>query len=122
MVDLMAEVKEIIEDENKIDTVIADDIDFKGKIVFKNSLKIKGKFQGKIETTGHIIMGQESEISADIITGTITNNGTFNGKIQASKLIELNKKSSTRGDLVTPDIIVEKGAYFSGTCITEKQN
>ena len=35
----MTENNEIVEDENKIDTVIADDIEFRGKVIFKNSLK-----------------------------------------------------------------------------------
>ena len=53
----MAEEKEnkvVLEDENKIDTVIADDIDFRGKLIFKNSLKIKGYIEGKIETEGKL--------------------------------------------------------------------
>ncbi len=116
----MAEIKEIVEDENKIGTVIADDIEFKGRIVFKNSLKIKGFFEGKIETDGHLIIGQEAKVSADVTASVITNNGEFNGKINAGKIIELTKKSITRGDLITPDLTVEKGSYFSGTCITEK--
>ena len=33
---LMSDIKEIVEDENKIDTVIADDIDFRGTLKFKN--------------------------------------------------------------------------------------
>ena len=36
----MAEIKEIVEDENKIDTVIAEDIEFRGTLKFKSSLKI----------------------------------------------------------------------------------
>jgi hypothetical protein len=52
------EIREIVEDENKISTVIADDIEFRGRLVFKNSLKIKGFFEGKIETKGHLMIGQ----------------------------------------------------------------
>lgn len=118
----MPEVKEIVEDENKIGTVFAEDIEFKGKLIFKSSLKIKGKFEGKIESDGHLILGQEAEVSAEAVSSTITNNGSFNGKFKASKAVELNKKSVTRGDIVTPDLIVEKGAYFSGTCITENSS
>lgn len=116
----MPEVKEIVEDENKIGTVFAEDINFKGKLIFKNSLKIKGDFEGKIESDGHLILGQEARVSAEATSTTITNNGEFNGKLKASKLVELNKKSVTRGDIITPDLVVEKGAYFSGTCLTEK--
>ncbi len=117
----MADIKDIVEDENKIDTVIADDISFKGKLKFKNSLKIKGQFEGKIETEGHLVIGREAIISADITANKVSINGEMNGKVKASHKIELFKKSRTRGDMVSPDIHMESGAWFSGTCMMPKK-
>lgn len=116
----MAPDKEIVEDENKIDTVIADDIEFRGKILFKNSLKIKGFFEGKIETEGNLIVGQEATVSADVIAGVVSINGIVTGRIKAKKYIELYSKSRTNGDLITPNIFIEKGSIFNGTCIMEE--
>jgi len=116
----MAEPKELVEDENKIDTVIADDINFRGTLKFKNSLKIKGTFEGKIQADGHLIIGREATVSADIRTDVTSVSGTINGKIRASKKVELFDKSSTAGDIVTPDIYIESGSIFNGTCIMEK--
>ena len=114
----MAEIKEIIEDENKIGTVIADDIEFKGRLVFKDSLKIKGTVEGKIESEGHLMVGIEAKVSADVTAGIISVNGSVNGKLKASKHVELFQKSHTNADIVTPDIFIEKGAAFNGTCST----
>jgi cytoskeletal protein CcmA (bactofilin family) len=118
----MAETREIIEDENKIGTVMADDVTFRGRLVFKDSLKIKGQFEGTIESEGHLIVGMESKVSADIRANTISVNGTLNGKIQANKQVDLYSKSVTNADIVTPDLQIEKGATFNGTCVmpTEK--
>lgn len=107
----------VVEDENKIDTVIADDIDFRGKIMFKNSLKIKGSFEGKIETDGRLIIGQEATVNADINSGIVSINGQITGRINANKYIELYSKSNTHCDLLTPELFIEKGALFNGTCI-----
>ena len=42
----MPDTKEIVEDENKIDTVIADDIEFRGKITFSKILnRLKDIFE-----------------------------------------------------------------------------
>ena len=117
----MNEIKEIMEDENKIGTVIADDIVFRGTLVFKNSLKIKGFFEGKIETRGHLIIGQESTVSADIKAGLVSVSGRINGKIKASQRVELFTKSVTNGDLLTPELLMEKGAVFNGTCIMNEK-
>ncbi len=117
----MTDIKEIIEDENKIGTVVADDIEFRGRLIFKNSLKLKGFFEGKIETKGQLIIGQESTVSADIKAGVVSVNGTVNGKIKAAQRVELYTKSVTRCDLITPELYIEKGSIFNGTCImTEK--
>jgi cytoskeletal protein CcmA (bactofilin family) len=119
---IMAEPKEIIEDENKIDTVIADDISFKGSMKFKNSLKIKGSFEGKIETEGQFIIGREAKVSADVRASEVSNSGVFMGKIKAAKKIELHKKSKTYADLVAPELQIESGSVFNGTCIMEEKN
>lgn len=118
----MADPKELVEDENKIDTVIADDISFRGSLKFKNSLKIKGAFEGKIETEGQLIVGREAKVSAEIRASEVTLSGIFNGKIKATKKIELLKKSKTNGDLIAPDVSIEPGSLFNGTCIMDEKS
>lgn len=113
----MAETRELIEDENRIGTVVAEDIHFKGRLVFKDSLKIKGHFEGQIDSTGHLIIGQEAKISASINSETISVDGTVNGRLKAGKYIELHKRSSTSGDIIAPQLVIEKGALFNGTCV-----
>jgi cytoskeletal protein CcmA (bactofilin family) len=117
----MTDIKEVLEDENKIGTVIADDIHFKGRLTFKNSLKIKGVFEGKIETDGHLIVGREARVSADIKADLVSVSGQVNGKIKTTQRIDLYKKSQTSGDLVTPDLYIESGSLFNGTCIMEEK-
>jgi len=116
----MVEQKEIIEDENKIGTVIASDIKFSGTLKFKSSLKIKGSFQGKVETDGTLIIGDEAAVSAEITASIVSISGKCQGKIKASKLIEIFEHSNMSGDIVTPDLYIENGAKFNGTCIMPK--
>ena len=117
----MADIKEVVEDENKIGTVIGDDIQFKGSLKFKNSLKIKGTFEGKIETDGHLIIGREAVVSADVSAQLVSNSGTFNGKLKVDQKVELYKKSKTNGDIVTPDLAIENGSIFNGTCLMDNE-
>lgn len=117
----MTEKKEIVEDENKIDTVIADDITFRGSLKFKNSLKIKGNFEGKIETDGHLIIGREASVSADIKACNVSISGDLSGKIRSTGRIEMFKKSRMNGDLLTPELYMEEGSVFNGTCIMDEK-
>ncbi len=117
----MSEIKEIVEDENKIDTVMAEDIEFRGTLKFKNSLKIKGKFEGRIVSDGQLIIGRESAISADINASVVSVSGSVNGKVLASKKIEMFKKSRVHADIISPEIVMESGAVFNGTCIMDAE-
>ena len=118
----MADLKNMIEDENKIDTIISNDINFKGKLKFKHSLKIKGTFEGKIETDGYLIIGREATVSADIKARVVSVSGIVNGKIKASQRINLHKNSKTNGDLIAPDLMMEQGSLFNGTCLMSEKN
>ena len=111
--------KVIIEDENKIDTIIGEDVEFKGALKFKNSLKIKCKFSGKIQADGLLIIGQEANVNADINAKVISVSGNLKGKIKAQQKVELLRKSVTHADIITPDIVIESGSTFNGTCLTE---
>lgn len=118
----MADVKrEDVEDENKFGTVIADDIEFRGTLKFKNSLKIKGFFEGKIDTDGHLIVGREAKVSADIKAHTVSVSGEVNGKVKAGQKVELFKKSRINGDIISPDVYMESGAVLNGTCLMDKE-
>ena len=46
--------------DSNIDTVLGDDIVFRGKLNFKKSLKINGTFKGKIDTAEHLIIGSSA--------------------------------------------------------------
>ncbi|HNR87476.1 MAG TPA: polymer-forming cytoskeletal protein [Spirochaetota bacterium] len=113
----MADSKEMVEDENKIGTVIGDDIEFRGTLSFKKSLKIKGFFEGKIETDGHLLVGQDARVSADIRASVVSVNGRVNGTIKADKKVELFSDSVTMADIIAPDLSIESGSSFNGVCV-----
>ena len=118
----MTETKKNIENENRIDTVIADDINFRGTLRFKKSLKIKGTFEGKIEAPlGHLLIGREATIKADINTKIASISGIVNGKIKAKEKVQLQNKSKIYGDIITPNLAIESGSVFNGTCLMDHE-
>ncbi|EPG75967.1 polymer-forming cytoskeletal family protein [Leptospira fainei serovar Hurstbridge str. BUT 6] len=103
--------------EESIDTVIGDDIQFRGKLRFNNALKIKGMFKGTIETSGTLIVGETGQVEADVETGTLEVEGDLKGNINAVQKISVRKTGKVVGDVRTPDLEIESGAKFSGNCI-----
>ncbi|MBN2323866.1 MAG: polymer-forming cytoskeletal protein [Spirochaetes bacterium] len=103
-------------EEKDVDTVLAEDIDFSGTMKFKNSLMIKGKFDGEIDAEGHLILGPNAVIKATIRTGVLTNYGKIIGNVEAIDKIELLRGAELNGDVKTPDLIVESGCILNGKC------
>ncbi len=103
-------------EEKDVDTVLADDIDFSGTMKFKKSLMIKGKFDGKIDADGHLILGPNAIIKAAIKAGIVTNYGKIIGNVEALQKIELFKGAELNGDVKTPNLIIESGCIFNGNC------
>jgi cytoskeletal protein CcmA (bactofilin family) len=97
-----------------IDTVLAPDIDFTGTMKFSKSLMIKGKFEGDIESTGHLIVGPGAITNATVKATVITNYGTINGNVTAAERLELVNHAKLTGDVVTPEFIIESGCTFNG--------
>lgn len=104
---------------SEIDTVLGEDISFRGKLQFKKSLQINGKFKGSITTGGHLIIGPGARVEADIEAGDVSVEGQLQGNVTATRQIDLLKNARIRGDLRTPDLQIASGSRFSGNCIMD---
>jgi len=103
-------------DESMIDTVLADDINFQGTMKFTKSLMIKGRFEGQIDATGHLIIGPNAVVAASIKAGVVTNYGQINGNVEGTERVELFNNAKLTGDIKTPELIIESGCVFNGNC------
>jgi cytoskeletal protein CcmA (bactofilin family) len=110
-------------DESMIDTVLAEDIHFQGTMKFSKSLMIKGKFEGQIDATGHLIIGPNAIVNATIKAGIVTNYGQINGNVEGTERIEMFNNAKITGDIKTPELIIESGCVFNGNCtMTDKKS
>lgn len=108
--------RDILIDEKNITTVLADDIIFKGTLQFKTSLMIKGKFEGDIEATGELVVGEDAIVTATVRSNTIICYGKIIGNVEAKKCVVLAKTAELAGDIVTPDLVIQSGCKFNGNC------
>lgn len=99
-----------------IDTVIGEDISFRGSLIYSNTLKINGNFKGTIQTTGKLIIGESGEVEADLEVGVLLVEGKVKGNVNAKEKIELKKLSELIGDIKTPTLEVQSGSKFLGNC------
>jgi len=90
-----------------------------GEIRFRDTLRIDGKFSGKIVSSNNLIVGESAEIDAEIEVGGISIGGKVSGTIHASQRIEILAKGRVFSSLNTPCLVIEEGALFQGKCDME---
>ncbi len=103
-------------DENEIDTILAEDIDFEGVLTFQKPLMVKGRFKGEIKASSDLYVGEKAEVTAKIEANRVSAKGRIQGDIVARNRIELFSTAQVDGDLISPDLIIESGCRYNGTC------
>ena len=103
-------------EEKDITTVVADDLEIRGTIKFKTSVMLKGIFEGEIFSEGLLVVGPTAKVTATISTKTLVSHGEITGDVTATDQVTLKNTSLHNGDVTTPNIIIENGAVFNGSC------
>lgn len=97
-------------------TFLGKGVDFKGVVHFDGTVRIDGRLEGEIHTTGTLIVGEHAVIKGLISAGTLMTSGKINGTVTASEKIQILKPGILIGDIRTPAISIEDGAHFHGMC------
>lgn len=93
---------------------------FEGKLHFEGRVRIDGSFRGEIRTPDVLIVGDGADVDAQIHAGlVIVKGGTLQGTVRATSGIELYVPARVSGTLQAPEIFMDKGVHFSGSCSIE---
>ena len=90
---------------------------FKGEMEFEDTMRIDGKFNGKIMSKNELIVGESAHIEGDIHVGSVAISGTVIGKIVAEQRVEIHRNGKVFSDIETPSLVIEEGAIFQGNCL-----
>ncbi len=90
---------------------------FEGKLHFEGRVRIDGSFRGEIRGDDTLVIGDGAEVFADIEVGVvIVKGGSLEGNVRAAHSIELYVPARASGTLHAPEVHIEKGVQFAGTC------
>jgi len=89
--------------------------EFEGKLSFKDTVRIDGKFSGEITSDNTLIVGESGQIQATIHSVCVVISGLVEGDVHATEQIILHKTAVVNGDLESPAIMMEEGAQLNGS-------
>jgi len=91
--------------------------DFSGDMKFSGTMRIDGKYEGKIKSDSTLIIGESADIKVDTIEiGSISINGRIEGNIVAKEKVEIHSRGRVYGSIKTPSLIIDDGAILQGQC------
>lgn len=104
------------ENDGQITTLLGQGSEFSGKLNFEGTVRIDGRFSGEIFSEGTLVVGEGAEISADITVTRLLVQGVVEGNLTAKEAIEIHAPARVRGKLVCPELEIQKGVRFDGSC------
>lgn len=89
---------------------------FNGDLDFEDTMRIDGRFNGRITSKNELIIGESAHVEGEIHVGRVAISGTVSGKIKADQRIEIHRSGRVYCEVETPTLVIEEGALFQGTC------
>jgi cytoskeletal protein CcmA (bactofilin family) len=96
-------------------TVIDAQTEVEGKLRGKDAL-IRGRFQGEIEVSGRLVLGEGSRVEASIKADAAEISGERKGDVRARNLI-LAEKARVQGTVDAKVQVVREGAWLNGSVV-----
>jgi cytoskeletal protein CcmA (bactofilin family) len=106
----------------ELQALLGQGAEFEGNLVFQGRIRIEGRFKGTIRSEDVLILGPSAEVRADVQVGTlIVRGGTLWGDVRASRLVEIYAPGQVHGKIEAPQLFLDKGAKFDGTCTMSEE-
>jgi len=102
---------------NNYPTTIGPDAVFKGELSFEKGMRLLGKFEGEIKSTGELLVAEGATLDGDVSAGSIRIDGIVKGNLDAGSKVSLTSSARLEGDVQAQRLEVAEGAVLIGRCV-----
>jgi len=99
-----------------VNTIIGEGTVLKGDVKVEGSIQVDGEFDGTIDATDTLVVGETGKVDGDVTVANAAIGGRMYGNVFASGKIELQRGSQLLGDIKTRGLVIEDGVVFQGNC------
>lgn len=112
-------VREPQKDLRNVKTVFAAGAHVEGRLAFESDVQIDGYVKGSIVAQSLLVIGKSGELEAQLDVGELVVEGTVIGNINSRSHVHIASTGRVIGDIRCSSLSIEKGGYFSGTCMMD---
>ena len=103
-------------------SVIGPTLIFKGELSANEYLVIEGHIEGTVAHQGkNLTVGKEGRVHANIRAEVVEIQGEVTGDIRGDQIVKLTKTAVVNGNIQSRRLIMEDGAFFSGSIAMDQQ-
>ena len=93
---------------------LGSDTVYEGKLSFKGTVRIEGKFTGEVASEGTLTVGKDAKVEGSIAVGELLVAGHVSGEITAKRRIVVYSSGLIEGNVHTPNLLTEEGGIIEG--------
>lgn len=93
---------------------LGSDTMYEGRLSFKGTVRIEGRFTGDITSDGTLNVGKDAQVHGTIAVGELLLSGHFNGDVTAKRRVVVYASGVLEGTLQTPSLLTEEGGVIEG--------
>ena len=97
-----------------VNTIISEETTIKGILHSQRSLRIEGRFEGEINASGEIYIGENSTVKATIIGKNVIVAGEVIGNIEATQGLHILSTGKVYGNIKGDTLLIEEGGIYKG--------
>ena len=93
---------------------LGSDTVYEGKLHFKGTVRIEGRYTGEIVSDGTLNVGKDAQVQGTLDVGELLLSGHFSGEVTARRRVVVYSSGVLEGQVVTPSMLTEEGGVIEG--------
>ena len=93
---------------------LGSDTVYEGKLQFKGTVRIEGRYTGEIVSDGTLNVGKDAQVQGTLDVGELLLSGRFNGEVTAKRRVVVYSTGVLEGQVTTPNLLTEEGGVIEG--------
>lgn len=90
--------------------------EIKGSLISSSDIRLDGYFEGRLITSGKLVVGESAKLLGDVVCRSCDNWGVVEGKLVVKEIFGLKKTGTITGNIGCEKIFIEEGGIFNGSC------
>jgi cytoskeletal protein CcmA (bactofilin family) len=102
-------------------TLIDRDVTLVGEIVSEENIRLRGRIEGNVVTSGSVVIEPHASVRGDITAENLIVEGSVEGKVVVARKFELRPTGRMRGDIRASVVAIAEEGFLQGKVLaTEK--